>query len=384
MAVDYAALRQAYQQRFDGQARLFRAPGRVNLIGEHTDYNDGYVFPAAMDREVCFAVQARDDRTVDLYALDLDQRETFDLDDLSWTPGGHWTNYIKAMCRAYEEAGYRCGGFQGVIQGDVPIGGGVSSSSAFTVAAATTFEKLGGIQIDDNELVRLTQTAENNATGLRGGIMDQFTARRGKRDHALLIDCRSLDFQLVPLPPMTIVVADSRKPRTLADTAYNERRSQCEEGAAIVGQRYAGIEALRDVTPDMLEACRGDMTDLVYRRCRHVVSEDQRVLDSVDILKRGDLATFGRLVNDSHVSLRDDYEVSCEELDVLAEIAWATPGVYGARMVGAGFGGCVIALCEADAVAELQQRIAAEYPRRCEREADVYATRVGDGAGEVV
>ena len=383
MSVDYQRLRDAFQQDFAGRPRLFRAPGRVNLIGEHTDYNDGFVFPVAMDREVCFAVRRRDDRQVIVRALNLDETETFDLDHLSWTPGGHWTNYIKAMALSFEEAGYGCCGFEGVIEGDVPIGGGVSSSSAFTVAAATALEALAGIEIDEDALIRLTQVAENRGTGLRGGIMDQFTSRRGKADHALLIDCRSLVYELVPLPKMTIVVADTKKPRSLADTAYNERRGQCEAGAAVVGRQVDGVKALRDVTLDQLEACRGELSDVVYRRCRHVVTENARTLESVDILKAGDLEAFGERVNASHVSLRDDYEVSCRELDVISEIAWGTPGVYGARMVGAGFGGCAIALCEAEAVDDLQARIAEEYPKRCGRVAEVYATVAGAGAGEV-
>ncbi|NUP99221.1 MAG: galactokinase, partial [Armatimonadetes bacterium] len=344
MPVDRNRLKQEFARRFAGAPRLFRAPGRVNLIGEHTDYNDGYVFPVAMDREVCFCVSPRDDRTIRVHALDLDQAEEFDLDHLAWNPGGHWTNYIKAMAKAYEAAGYRCAGFEGVIAGDVPIGGGVSSSSAFTVASATAFERLAPWTLSDTDLVRLTQVAENSATGLRGGIMDQFTSRLGKANHALLIDCRSLEHELVPMPVMTIVVADSKKPRTLADTAYNERRAQCEAGVAVIAAEHPEVKALRDVTPELLERYRDQMPEVVYRRCRHVVTEIARVMECVDILKAGDLPALGERINASHRALRDDYEVSCPELDTIAEIAWESPGVYGARMVGAGFGGCVIAV----------------------------------------
>jgi len=383
MAVDKARLTHEFAQRFGPGPRLFRAPGRVNLIGEHTDYNDGFVFPVAMDREVCFAVRRRDDRTVRAHALDLGKSETFSLDELSWTQGGHWTNYIKAMAKAFEAAGHPCHGFDAVIAGDVPIGGGVSSSSAFTVAAATAFEGLADWSLDGRELVKLTQIAENDATGLRGGIMDQFTARMAKAGHALLIDCRSLEFDLVPMPEMTIVVADSRKPRSLAETAYNERRGQCEAGAARIAKTYPDVKALRDVTPAMLEEHADQLDDVIYRRCRHVVTEDARVIECVDILKAGDLPALGERINASHVSLRDDYEVSCKELDIIAELAWETDGVYGARMVGAGFGGCVIAVCDAEAVPALKERIETEYPRRTGLQPDVYATRAGDGAGEV-
>ena len=383
MAVDKARLTHEFAQRFGPGPRLFRAPGRVNLIGEHTDYNDGYVFPVAMDREVCFAVRRRDDRTVRAHALDLGKSETFSLDELEWTPGGYWTNYIKAMAGALQDAGYACHGFDAVIAGDVPIGGGVSSSSAFTVAAATAFEGLADWSIDDKDLIKLTQIAENSATGLRGGIMDQFTARLAKAGHALRIDCRSLAYELVPMPEMTIVVADSRKPRSLADTAYNERRGQCEAGAAVIAKTYPEVKALRDVTPAMLAEHQDRLDEVIYRRCRHVVTEDQRVLECVDILKAGDLPALGERINASHRSLRDDYEVSCKELDTIAELAWETDGVYGARMVGAGFGGCVIAVCEAAAVPALKERIETEYPRRCNLQPDVYATKAGDGAGEV-
>lgn len=383
MAVDYERLKAAYHAHFDGAPRLFRAPGRVNLIGEHTDYNDGFVFPVAMDREVCFCVSPRDDRRIRLRALNLNAAEEFSLDALSWTPGGHWTNYIKAMAKAFEDAGHRCIGFEGVIEGDVPIEGGVSSSSAFTVAAATAFERLAEIRIDENELILLTQVAENSATGLRGGIMDQFTARRARADHALLIDCRSLDYELVPMPPVTIVVIDTKKPRSLATTAYNTRRAECEEGVAVIARTVPGIKALRDVTLGQLEARRKDLLDTVYRRCRHVITENARVLECVKVLRAGDLPALGQLVSDSHRSLRDDYRVSCDELDVVVALAWDTPGVYGARMVGAGFGGCAIAICEESAVPALQERVAEYYPRRCNLTAEVYATHPGDGAGEV-
>jgi galactokinase len=385
MALDYAALRAEFRQHFSGQPRLFRAPGRVNLIGEHTDYNDGYVLPAAMDREVCFAVAPRADRQVRLRALNLDQQETFSLDQLAWQPKAHWTNYIKSMAHQLEAEGYRCVGFEGVIRGDLPIGGGVSSSSAFTAAAATALCGLADLKPDETRLVQLILAAENAATGLRGGIMDQYTACRGRRDRALLIDCRTLAHRLVTLPPMTLVVADSKKDRSLAESGYNERRGQCEAGAKVIAGRYPWVRALRDVNLDMLAACRGELDEIVYRRCRHVIAENARVGQAVSVLEQGDLHAFGLLLNLSHVSLRDDYGVSCTELDALVEIAWQVPGVYGARMVGAGFGGCILAACEASAVELLQAAIAAQYPQRCPQfAAEVYATSAGDGAGEVL
>lgn len=386
MAVDKARLTHEFAQRFGPGPRLFRAPGRVNLIGEHTDYNDGYVFPVAMDREVCYAVRRRDDRTIRAHALDLGESETFSLDALSWEQGGHWTNYIKAMAKALEEAGYPCCGLDVVIAGDVPIGGGVSSSSAFTVAAATAFEGLAEWSIAGPELVKLTRIAENSATGLRGGIMDQFTSRMAKAGQALLLDCRTLEYDLVPLPEMTIVVADTRAPRSLSETDYNNRGDECSGAVEVLKAAYPDIVKLRDVTLEMLEDQRArldDANEVFYRRCRHVITENQRVLECVDILKAGDLPALGERINASHTSLRYDYEVSCKELDTIAELAWETEGVYGARMVGAGFGGCVIAICDADAVPSLKEQIESEYPRRCGLQPDVYAIRAGDGAGEV-
>ena len=232
--------------------------------------------------------------------------------------------------------------------------------------------------------MQLTQIAENSATGLRGGIMDQFTSRRGQADHALRIDCRSFGHELGPMPKMPIVVADTRKARRVAETGYNDRRARCEEGVAVIARHHPEVKALRDVSRDLLERYKGEMSDVIYRRCRHVVTEDDRVLECVDILKAGDLVALGERINASHLSLRDDYEVSCAELDAVVEIAWDTPGVYGARMVGAGFGGCAIAICDEPTVPLLQARIAAEYPQRAGGLiADVYATRAGDGAGEV-
>lgn len=386
MALDRAKMGREFAVRFSGEPRLFRAPGRVNLIGEHTDYNDGFVLPVAIDREVMFAVRARTDRKVRLAALDVAPQTVFecDLDEpVRTTSAHHWSSYVKAMARALEGEGVRCTGFEGVVAGDVPIGGGVSSSSAFTAAVATLFERLNSLRLPPKRMVELILDAENLATGLRGGIMDQYTARLGKAGAALLIDCRVKEHVEVELPEMTIVVADTRRPRTLAATAYNERRAQCELAARAVATRHENVRALRDVTPSMLEDCRDLLSRDVYRRARHVVTETERTLASVELLRAGDLVRFGRLVTQSHQSLRDDYEVSCEELDVLAEIAWTVPGVYGARMVGAGFGGCIIALCGAETVVPLTTALRREYVRRCGRETDVYATVASDGASEV-
>ncbi|MBI5832324.1 MAG: galactokinase [Armatimonadetes bacterium] len=387
MALDHALLRNEYAARFAGTPRLFRAPGRVNLIGEHTDYNDGFVLPCAIDREVVFAVTPRADRVVRLAALDFDPATVveFDLDDAGFVQSQHhWSNYVKGMVSVLEANGFGCSGFEGIIAGDVPIGGGVSSSSAFTAAVATTLEVLNGLTVDPKRMVELILDAENAATGLRGGIMDQYTARMGKAGSALLIDCRIKEHEIVSLPEMTIVVADTRRARTLAATAYNERRAQCELASRLIATRYPGVTALRDVTNAMLDDCRDLLSRDVYRRARHVVTETERTHASVELLAKGDLERFGRLVTQSHQSLRDDYEVSCEELDALCEIAWTVPGVYGARMVGAGFGGCIIAVCEAGAVAPLTSALMREYARRCGREADVYATVPSDGAGEIL
>jgi galactokinase len=372
-------LTQHFSRIFDARPELIaRAPGRVNLIGEHTDYNDGYVLPMAIDFDIRVAARPRPDHTVRLYSCDLDKRDTFSLDDIRRVGDRPtWADYVRGVAHVLQREGHTLRGMDAAITGNVPRAAGLSSSAALELASITAFRLVSQLDLDPVQAALLGQRAENEFVGMRCGIMDQFISSLGKADHALLIDCRSLGYQAVPLPAgVRIVVTDSAIRRGLVDSAYNERRAQCEEGARLIG-----VKALRDVSAEMLEANRARMSDVVARRCRHVVTEDQRTLDSVEALKRGDLETFGRLMNESHASMRDDFQITTEDIDALVEIQQNAPGCLGARMTGGGFGGCTVALAREEKAPLLVEAIQALYPARTGKIPQVYVCRATDGAG---
>jgi galactokinase len=378
-AVDYAALILRFEQRFGHRpAFLSRAPGRVNLIGEHTDYNDGFVLPMAIDREVAVVGAPRDDRRIRLYALNFDDEACFALDQLQRGEPADWSDYPRGVAWALQEAGFDLVGFDGVLYGDVPIGSGLSSSAAIEMAVFMAFAAcqpaLAGL--DRVRAAKLAQRAENAFVGVNCGIMDQFVSALGQAGHALFIDCRSLGYAPVRMPVGTaVVIVDTAAPRSLAASAYNERRAQCEAAA-----RMLGIPALRDLSPELFAQRRAALPALVAQRAEHVIYENQRVLDAVAALRAGDVATFGRLMNESHDSLRDLYEVSSAELDAVVEIARGVSGVYGARMTGAGFGGCAIALAEQTVIDALRDAVMREYPARTGRQPSIYICTASDGA----
>jgi galactokinase len=397
----------AFRETFGGEPeRVVRAPGRVNLIGEHTDYNEGFVLPMAIDRAVVIAAHRRSDRRVLLHALDFGQESAFDLDDIAHDPAYPWSNYVRGVAFILQGRGIELPGMEAVIAGDVPIGAGLSSSAAIEVATAVVWRALGGFDLDGVTLALLCQQAENEFVGMRCGIMDQFIATLGRAGHALLIDCRDLSHRPVPLPagvprhsgglgpahgghgenrpkPARIVVCDSRKRRGLVESAYNQRRQECEEAVRRLQAVLPGVRALRDVQPEDLQRHQGLLPPIVLRRARHVVEESARVLASVAALEAGDLATFGRLLNESHASLRDLYQVSCPELDALVEVAQAQPGCLGSRLTGAGFGGCTVSLVRTAAVADFTAAVARGYTARTGLTPEVYVCQAADGAGEV-
>jgi galactokinase len=366
-------------------AAVVRAPGRVNLIGEHTDYNDGYVLPVAIDRSVLVAAAPRDDRQVVICALDFGESVEFSLDDIEHDQAQAWSNYQRGVAYFLEEQGIELPGLNAVIVGDVPIGSGLSSSAAVEVSMAYTWQVLAGFQLSRVELALLCQRAENEFVGMNCGIMDQFVSALGRRDHALLIDCRSLDHQPVPLPTgVAIVVADTMKRRGLVDSEYNTRRRECEEGVRILQRYLPEVKALRDVSVAQFEAQSSKLkAPNVRRRCRHIVYENERVLNSVAALQAGDLVAFGQLMNESHISLRDDYQVSCAELDVMAEAAWRVDGVYGSRMTGAGFGGCTVSLVAEEAIEDFRLQVAATYQEATGIVPQIYVCRAEDGVSKL-
>jgi len=357
-------------------AVLARAPGRVNLIGEHTDYNDGFVLPMAIEREIRMAVAPRTDSTVLLVAADLNRRTNFDLTNIQPSQDEPWSNYVRGVAAGLMNAGYALQGMEALMLGDVPIGAGLSSSAALEMAAVQAFSAIGRFSVPPDQAARIGQWAEHTFVGTKCGIMDQLASALGQPDHALLIDCRDLSYQPVPIPTdAAILIADTGVRRELVSSAYNERRAQCE-----VAARTLGVPALRDATLTMLEAASGRMDSVVANRARHVISENARVLEMADALRAGNLAAAGRLMSKSHASLRDLYEVSSSELDIMVELLRAQPGCYGARMTGAGFGGCAVALFDLAAVAGAIEPVTAAYKTRTGLTPALYSTQAAAGA----
>ncbi|MFQ5859617.1 MAG: galactokinase [Anaerolineae bacterium] len=354
---------------------LLRAPGRVNLIGEHTDYNDGFVLPMAIERETRVAAAPRDDGQVRLVALDLGRETFFAVAGVAPTDEETWSNYVRGVAAGLLGAGYPLRGMDALIQGDVPIGAGLSSSAALEMAAIQAFSAVGDFTVPRDEAARIGQRAEHTFVGTMCGLMDQLASALGQPDHALLIDCRDLSYQPVPLPAgVTILIADTAVRRQLAASAYNERRAQCETAA-----RALGVPALRDATPAMLDATA--LEPIVAMRARHVVTENARVLQTVAALRAGDLQRVGELIDASHASLRNLYQVSSPELDTMVELLRAQPGCYGARLTGAGFGGCAVALMRAEALEAAITAVAEAYQARTGLTPALYPTRAAAGAG---
>ena len=333
-------------QRVD-ETRVFRAPGRVNLIGEHTDYNEGLVMPAAIDFATSVTVAARADRRLSVFSENCEEAIEFDLDDPEPRAASHWSDYVKGVAVVLEQSGHRLRGANLRIHGEVPIGSGLSSSAALEVSTAYALLANSGHNVPPVELAKLCQRAENEFVGMRCGIMDQFISCCGQADKALMLDCRSLDYKLLPLPAnVRLVISNTMVKHQLASSQYNVRRAECEAGVHHFAQSNPNVRALRDVTKAEVERARVDLSEVIYRRCRHIVSENARVLEAAEALESSNLKAFGQLMDESHRSLRDDYEVSCRELDLMVELAGRVEGVYGSRMTGGGFGGCTISIVE--------------------------------------
>lgn len=376
MPIDKQRVAAYFADRFHEPPRwIVRAPGRVNLIGEHTDYNDGFVLPLAIDRAVWIALRPRSDRRVVVHSIDYNQTGEFALDALRHDKAG-WVEYLKGTAWSLGEAGHRLSGWEGVLVGDVPLGAGLSSSAALEMATARALAAVGNLPWNPAVMAKLGQRAENKWVGVNCGIMDQLISAAGRADHALLIDCRSLETQAVPFPPgVAVVVLDTSTRRGLVDSAYNERRAQCEAAA-----KFFQVSALRDVTTERLRQCEKELDPLTLRRARHVITENDRTVCAADAMRRGDAAELGRLMNQSHESLRDDYEVSSDALNAMVDCARAHAACYGARMTGAGFGGCAVALIRADAAEDFVTKTAAAYNKRTSHTPAVYVCRATDGA----
>lgn len=365
-----------FTRQFNGQpSAVVRAPGRVNLIGEHTDYNDGFVLPMAIDRAAWIALRPRDDARVCVYSPYFEQAVTFALDDLETYRDG-WIEYPRGVAWALTQAGHKLTGWDGVLLSDVPVGAGLSSSAAVEMATARAFSVVSGFDWDAPTMAKLGQKVENQWIGVKSGIMDQMISASGRADHALLIDCRSLDTQLVPLPTGTVVVVlDTATRRGLVDSAYNERRAQCEAAA-----RFFAVPALRDVSLAVFEDRASHLDVNTRRRARHVISENERTLQAAEAMRQGDAVRLGQLMNESHASLRDDFEVSSDALNTIVDCARREPGCCGARMTGAGFGGCAVALVQAETAEAFASAVSVTYRNATGLQPNIYVCRATNGA----
>ena len=379
------AIQELFYKHFgnDGAITLGQAPGRVNLIGEHTDYNDGFVFPMAIDYQVIMAARPRVDDRVSIYAADFDQKVEFSLNQpITYDSINRWSNYLRGVFVVFQEIGLKLTGVDIAFQGNVPQGAGLSSSAALEVVTAIILQKLSGFNKTPSELALLCQRAENRFVGMNCGIMDQFISMMGVADHALFLDCRSLEYRQVPLElgNYRIVICQSGVKHSLVESEYNQRRRECEQGVSILTTKFSGIKTLRDATLEQLEAYHTEMPSVIYQRCRHVITENNRVLDSVKALMNGDLVLFGHLMNASHDSLRDDYQVSCREIDLLVDLARNIPGVLGARITGGGFGGCTVNLVPDNVCSDFSKQITDAYYQETGIEAQFFISTAAIGA----
>lgn len=375
-----------FKSRFGDWPQIYRAPGRVNLIGDHTDYNDGFVLPAAIGFQCWVAISRRADRDFVIFSKNL--QETVILDDRQESHDifAKWSRYPYGVIRELRNSGYELGGANIYISSDVPMGAGLSSSAAIEVSLAYALLGLFGHRIEPLCVALLCQKAENDFVGTRCGIMDQFTSCHGHAHHALFLDCRNLEYRKIHIPdPFRLVICNTMVQHQLGsnDNQYNARRKECEEGVQRLGKVLPDVRALRDVTLVELEKHRELLSDTVYKRCRHVIMENDRVTQMAAALEANDRLAMKDLMHASHVSLRDDYEVSCPELDIMVSLAAQQEGVYGSRMTGAGFGGCTVNMVLADFVAEFQERISAAYLTETGRRPEIYVCEASDGAGAV-
>jgi galactokinase len=363
------------------QPTVFRAPGRVNLIGEHTDYNDGFVMPCAIGLSTHVATSRREDRRLVMRSGQFSGEFEFDLDHLPASGTGAWCDYVVGVAVVLKQNGHDLAGANLLVESEVPIGAGISSSAAIEVACALALMEVNELALPRVEVARLCQHSESAFIGARVGIMDQFVACLGKAGHALLLDCRSLEFELIPIPDgVRIVVCNTMVKHQHAGGEYNRRREECEEGVRTLSKWYPEIRALRDVSAGQLAEHEKDIPEKIFRRCRHVVEENARVQEGARRLRAGDLTGFGALMRESHRSLRDLYEVSCGELDLMAEAAEGLPGYYGGRMTGGGFGGCTLNLVESSHADAFVEAVARRYQQATGIEPAVYICSAADGA----
>ncbi len=374
-----------FKKEFNGNPIIVRSPGRVNLLGEHTDYNDGFVLPAAIDKNIIFAIAPRKDSMCFILSADMNEKVEFNLNELDKSKL-NWPNYLLGVIDQLSKANIKIGGFECAFGGDIPIGSGLSSSAALEAGFAFVLNEIFDLGLDKLNLVKTAQKAENNFVGVRCGIMDQFVNIFGQKDKVLKIDCRSLEFKYFPLSTSQtkIILCDTKVKHSLASTEYNNRRKQCEDGVKILKHFDDKINSLRDVGPDFLKDHKEDLEEVIYKRCEYVVKENQRVNLACEDLEENDFDAFGKKMFQTHIGLKDEYEVSCKELDALVDIASDSNGVFGSRMMGGGFGGCTINLVDETGVDNFSEKVKRKYKSVFGYEPEIYQTEIVSGTEKVI
>jgi galactokinase len=378
---DPAVLRSIHEARFGAGPEIFAAPGRVNLIGEHTDYAEGFVMPAAIDFATLAGISPRNDGKVVIYSKNFDEQREFDAAGLPGAASHHWSDYPLGVLAILAGEGHRIPAFSLSIWSDVPLGSGLSSSAAIEVATALAVLSLIGAEIPRPRLARLCQRAENEFVESMCGIMDQFISANGKKDHALLLDCRDLSYRLAPIPPdVAIVIANTMVKHAVSGGEYTSRRAQVEEAAAVIGRHRPEVKFLRDATLRDLERWGGEMSPEAVKRARHVISENERTVEAADALLKGDRKELGRLMREAHWSYSRDFEASCAEADAMVELAQDLPGLIGARLTGGGFGGCTVNLVEAAHAAEFAGELGRRYAAKTGIQPEIHICHASEGA----
>lgn len=380
-----ALVTEKYEAFFHQPPKVWaRAPGRVDLMGSHTDYNLGYVMTMSVDRDTWIAARARTDGEVAIYSLNVEGGGAFPLNSISHDPENHWTDYIRGMAWALQAEGYRLTGFNGLVHSTVPFGSGLSSSAAIEMAAGIVFQQVSGLILDPVQMALYGQKAENHFVGVNSGILDQYSSAMGQAGCALLLDCRSLTSRVTPIARgLQVMICDTRAERNLAGTEYGERRAQCEEGVRILQRFFPHIRALRDVTMKQFQTHEQDLPPIVAKRCRFILEENQRVLDLADALPTGDVERLGTLFSSSYAGARDLYEISAPAMEAMMAAMTTAPGVVGARQAGAGFGGCMVALVQSGQVEAFAAHTIEQYQSKTGIEPQVYPVEASAGAGLV-
>lgn len=376
----------AFESHFTGEPILVRAPGRINLIGEHTDYNNGFVLPAAVNQAIYIAIgRSNHPNKCHLESLDMDDQFEFALDDFQPIKPNTWQNYIMGVVAEIQKTGKSLSGFNMVFAGDVPQGSGMSSSAALECGTCFALNELFDIGLEKVEMVKMSQQAEHNFAGVMCGIMDQFASMMGVKDQALLVDCQSLEYKHFPieLADYSLILCNSNVSHSLADSEYNVRRQQCEEGVAIISRHYPNVESLRDISLDQLAAHQSELSDVVYRRCEYVIKENDRVMAMTTAMEKSDFKTLGEILTAAQAGMKDRFEISCAEIDFMADYANNSEEVLGARMMGGGFGGCTINLVNKGSEERFVADLSAAYKQQFDKDLTPILVRIADGVSRI-